>query len=268
MNDDVFKPLMGDTFRFSCHKGISCFTECCAKLHLILTPYDILRMKNQLGLSSDEFLERFTDTDIKSHRRFLMIILKMRDDDKKSCPFVTKKGCSIYEDRPGACRLYPIGRAARMVDANDKNDAKDKFFLVEESHCFGFREEKIWTLEEWLSHEGMSEYTAMNDKWLAIIGSQKSLGPKEAIQKKLQMFFMASYNLDKFREFIFQGRFFDLFDVDQGLKERLKNDDVALMGFAFDWLKFSLFGDKTIQLKSQALADLIPSKTHPQRIGL
>jgi hypothetical protein len=60
---------------------------------------------------------------------------------------------------------------------------------------------------------------------------------------------MASYNLDRFREFIFKSRFFELFDVDPDTQEGLASDDVALMQFAFRWLKFSLFGDKTMQLK-------------------
>ncbi len=248
-DDEVFRPLTGDTFRFSCHKGISCFNECCAKLRLILTPYDVLRLKNRLGLSSDEFLDKYTETDMSSHRRFPMARLKMRDDEKRTCPFVTEAGCRIYEDRPGACRLYPVGRASRMVVVDGEKNTRDKFFLVDEAHCFGFKEERLWTLEEWLGHEGVNEYNAMNDKWLEIIGSQKSLGPEEVIQKKVRMFFMASYNLDKFREFIFQGRFFDLFHVDQDLMERLGNDDAALMGFAFDWLKYSLFGEKTMRLK-------------------
>ncbi|MCP4681195.1 MAG: YkgJ family cysteine cluster protein [Desulfobacterales bacterium] len=252
-NNEVFRPLTGDTFHFNCHKDISCFTECCAKLRLILTPYDILRMKNRVGLTSDEFLDKFTDTDMTSHHRFPMVKLKMRDDEKKTCPFVTEEGCSIYEDRPGACRIYPIGRAARMVGADGEESADDKFFFVEESHCLGFREERLWTLEEWLGHEGVSQYNTMNDKWLEIIGGDKNLGTKDAVKKKVRMFFMASYNLDRFRDFIFQSRFFDLFDVDQGLKEAMKSDDEALISFAFDWLKFSLFGDKTIQLRSQAL---------------
>ena len=100
-----------------------------------------------------------------------------------------------------------------------------------------------------MRHEGVSEYNSVNDKWLEIIGSRKSLGPKETIEKKVRMFFMASYNIDKFRGYIFQGRFFDFFNVDQQLKERLKTDDVALVGFAFDWLKFSLFGENTLKLR-------------------
>lgn len=249
MNDEVFKPLTENTFHFRCYKGISCFNECCAKLHLILTPYDVLRLKNRLGLSSDDFLDEYTDTDMKANRRFPMARLKMRQDEKRTCPFVTKEGCRVYEDRPGACRLYPVGRAARMVGADDETNTKDKFFLVEEAHCFGFQEDRLWSLEEWVGHEGVSEYNEINDKWLEIIGSKKSLGPKEAIQKKVRMFFMASYNLDKFREFIFQSSFFDLFEVSSELKEQLKSDDEMLLGFAFDWLKFSLFGEKTLQMK-------------------
>ena len=90
----------------------------------------------------------------------------------------------------------------------------------------------------------------MNDQWIGIITSPKSLGPNTHLPQKHQMFFMASYNLDKFRDFLFKSGFFDRFQVDSDLKEKLSKNDTALMLFAFDWLKFSLFGEKTIQLKS------------------
>jgi len=64
------------------------------------------------------------------------------------------------------------------------------------------------------------------------------------------MFFMASYNLDKFRDFLFKSGFFDRFEVDSDLKKKLPDNDTTLMLFAFDWLKFSLFGEKTMQLKT------------------
>lgn len=70
------------------------------------------------------------------------------------------------------------------------------------------------------------------------------------------MFFMASYNLDRFREFVFKSKFFELFDVETDIKERLASDDVSLMKYAFDWLRFSLFGDKTMQVKPQTTANI------------
>ena len=51
-----------DTFYFSCHPGIDCFTQCCQDVNILLTPYDIARMKNRLGMTSTEFLERHTKT--------------------------------------------------------------------------------------------------------------------------------------------------------------------------------------------------------------
>jgi len=47
-------------FRFKCHKGLNCFTRCCCNITIFLTPYDILRMKNSLNISSGEFLANYT----------------------------------------------------------------------------------------------------------------------------------------------------------------------------------------------------------------
>ncbi len=244
---DLFKPFSHENpFCFECHPGVPCFTECCARLRLLLTPYDILRMKNRLGIPSDQFLEKYTETFMDQHLRFPMVKLNMNREKGGHCPFVTESGCTIYEDRPEACRLYPVGRASAMVDR--EINAREKYFIVGESHCLGFNEKREWTLEEWLSHEGVKEYKAMNDQWLGIMTSQKSLGPKAHITRKHQMFFMASYNLDKFREFLFGSRFFDHFEVSEDLRKGLGEDDVALMKFGFDWLRFSLFGEKTLKM--------------------
>ncbi|MCF8129619.1 MAG: YkgJ family cysteine cluster protein [Deltaproteobacteria bacterium] len=245
---NVFKPFSDeDPFQFDCHPGISCFTECCAKLRLLLTPYDILRMKNRLNISSDQFLDQYTDTLLDPHSRFPMVKLRMGEGKGHRCPFVSPKGCSIYEDRPEACRLYPVGRAS--APAARETETREKYFVVNETHCCGFREEKKWSLKEWLNHEGVKEYKTINDQWMGIMTSSKSLGPKDHIPRKHQMFFMASYNLDKFRAFLFQSKFFDHFEVNNELKERMETDDVALLRFGFDWLRFSLFGEKTLPVK-------------------
>ena len=237
-----------NVFRFRCHKDISCFTECCAKLRLILTPYDIIRIKHRLKIRSEVFLDKFTDSFFEKSQRFPLVQLKMQEDLEKTCPFVTKKGCSIYEDRPGACRLYPVGKASSMVKG--KKDGLKKFFMVKEPHCRGFEEDRSWKLDDWINHEGIEEYDIFNDKWFEIITSRESLGEEDHVTKKHQMFFMASYNLDKFRDFLFKSGFFDRFQVDPDLKGKLYGNDTTLMLFAFDWLKFSLFGEKTLQLKS------------------
>lgn len=247
----LLRPLAEEGFHFRCHKGISCFTKCCARLRLVLTPYDIVRMKRRLGISSDEFLEQYTDVVADQSIRFPMVKLKMSSGENQGCPFVSVQGCTIYEDRPGACRLYPLGRASTFVDGHDL--AREKYFVVNEEHCLGFREGREWSLNEWLVHEGVLEYQVMNDQWLQVVTSRRSLGERSTVSRKLQMFFMASYNLDRFREFLFGSRFFHMFKVPSDLKETLASDDVELMKFAVEWLKFSLFGERTLKPRSDHL---------------
>jgi uncharacterized protein len=249
-SEELLHCLGGNTFAFSCHKEIRCFNKCCAALQLLLTPYDILRLKNRLGMSSGQFLEAHTTTRFDRHPRFPMVLLKMALDASQACPFVSSDGCTVYDDRPGACRIYPLARAAQKADP--EKAVREKFFVVKEEHCKGFEEERAWTVESWMSDQGLDEYNGMNDRWLEIISSSRSLGSKEDIPRKLQMFFMVSYNLDRFRAFLFGSRFFQLFQVPDEVRHGVENDDVALMSFGFDWLKFSLFGLPTVQPKSPA----------------
>jgi len=242
--NEVFQPFTGKTFQFNCHPKVPCFNQCCAKLRLILTPYDIVRIRKRLRITSGEFLEQYTDTLLREHPRFPMIKLKMKEGKGQRCPFVTRQGCSIYEDRPGACRLYPIGRASMLV--SETTHARENYFFVREPHCKGFMEDKTWTLEEWISHEGLPTYMDMNDRWLAILNSPKSLGSDEYLAKKHKMFFMASYDMDRFRRFIFESRFFSLFEISPEEKEELSSNDEDLLLFAYKWLRFSLFGEKTL----------------------
>jgi hypothetical protein len=132
---------------------------------------------------------------------------------------------------------------------NHKEEAREKFFLVRESHCKGFSEDKEWTALEWMANEGVDEYNKMNDQWLRILTSRKNIGEKSEVPRKVQMFYLASYNLDKFRDFVFKSRFFDRFDVAPETKEEIATSDTALMGFAIDWLWFSLFGENTMKVR-------------------
>ena len=241
--DDPFQPLEGDTFQFACHPGVSCFNQCCADLNLILTPYDILRLKNRLGLSSDRFLDMHTTTSTEDQDRFPKVMLRMSETPGRPCPFVRPEGCSVYEDRPGACRIYPIGRGSAK-------GGREFYFVVKEDHCLGFTQERKWIVEEWLADQGVDEYNTINDLWMEIITSRASMGPPEQLMKKMQMFFMVSYNLDRFRDFVFKSRFLELFNLDAELVDQAREDDVTLLKLGFDWLRFSLFGEKTMPLKN------------------
>ena len=242
---EFLTPVSGGKFKFSCHRGIECFNKCCANLRLVLTPYDIIRIKNRLGLSSEEFLKRYTVQKPDENAWFPLLKLKM-DDKTLTCPFVTPGGCSIYEDRPGACRIYPLGRAARK--AIDEK-AREYYFIVSESHCLGHNESREWTVPKWREDQGIDTYNEMNDLWMEIVTNANALVQKEISGKKLQMFYMASYNLDSFKKFVFETRFLDLFDVESDVIEGIEKDEVELMKFALRWLRFTLFGEGTLKIR-------------------
>jgi hypothetical protein len=54
--------MEGDAvIRFRCRKDIDCFNACCKNIDIMLTPYDIVRLKTRLGITSTEFLREYTE---------------------------------------------------------------------------------------------------------------------------------------------------------------------------------------------------------------
>jgi len=243
-------PLEDGRFRFACHPDVPCFTECCRDLRLLLTPYDILRLKNHLELTAREFLDGYTSSDFDEQRRLPMVFLQMGDDERKTCPFVTSEGCQVYEDRPSACRIYPIARASRMHRTH--GTVQESYFVLRESHCRGFEEDRHWTVEEWTGDQGLDDYHTMNNRWMEIITHPKVVNGPPPSTRQQQMFFMASYNLDAFRDFVLGSRFLTLFEMGEEEKEALSSSEEALLLLAFRWLAFSLCGQPTLTMKGHS----------------
>lgn len=248
---ETLEPLpSGEGFRFGCHPSVRCFTDCCRDLRLLLTPYDVLRVKRALEMDSTAFLDRHTVQDTDPIWKIPVVRLKMEEDPVRACPFVTEAGCRIYADRPGACRAYPLGRAVRRSPSGPSAfSLEEEHFLVREPHCFGFQEDTLWTAAAWMKDQGLLVYNEMNDLWMAFLsrykpGNRESLSPPQ-----WSMFFMACYSLDRFREFVFGTRFLSLFSVPEEQKEKLRESDEALLQFAYTWLAYCLFGDPVLELR-------------------
>lgn len=246
----VFEPFTDKTFCFECYPGVTCFTRCCQDLKLHLTPYDIMRLTEHLSLSSIEFIDRFTFQEIDSHFGYPRLFLLMREKDNK-CPFLTSQGCTVYKARPGSCRLYPIGRATRIrPDGHEKME--EQFFVVREDHCQGFLEQKMWTVQDWMNNQEVIAYNDFNDLWMTIITRLPHSQSEQELQKKLKMFYLASYQLDDFLKFVLQSRFFEKFELDGEIVQRIKNNDrLELLKLSMRWLRFSLFSDQTLAIKTR-----------------
>lgn len=228
-----------DTFTFSCHKKIRCFTQCCRDLDIVLTPYDIIRLKNRLGLSSGEFLAHYTASHIGPRSGLPVVNLKMENNAKQNCPFVTPKGCSVYSDRPGACRSYPLGRVA--VKRRETQKQEEFFLLVREPHCLGFNEKTEWKVTDWINDQEINTYNTMNDLLMEVISIKNQNGRDSLSREKQELFYTACYDLDRFKEFITEEAFPKIHHVESDVIKKAITDETTLMRFALKWLSKTLF---------------------------
>ena len=253
------KLTLDSKIKFRCHPGVSCFTACCGGIKIILTPYDILTLKKRLGIAAHEFLQKYTTPVYLEKTDMPGVAIKLREEDNK-CPFVTPEGCTVYTDRPSACRYYPVGMADFHEGGADRSeeeqvDLEDKFFfVVKEDHCKGFDEDKEWTVREWREDQGVDVRDEMNKEWLRLVMRRKSFGHQATLSEQAKrMFFMASTDLDHFRTFIFESSFLDTYELDQETIDKIREDDVELMHFSFKYLAATLFGAQTMKVKSDKI---------------
>lgn len=239
-------------FRFRCHKDISCFTKCCSNIDIMLTPYDIVRLKNRLGISSDEFLANYTYIEIDEKTSHPFIFLRMNEDKERKCPFVTTDGCTIYSDRPANCRYYPVGQASlkKMDEKINEPITEEFYFFIKEPHCLGFNENMEWTIKSWRDDQGVDVYDDVNRGWKEIL-FRRNLPGHSLDEKKQKAFYMACYDVDRFRRFVFESKFLEMFDIDEETLKRIKNDEVELMKFGFEYTKYILMMQETLKLKTK-----------------
>jgi uncharacterized protein len=105
--DDAFHTIHEEVFEeFDC---LEC-ANCCKTTSPIFYQNDIERVAKSLRMKPGEFVEKYLRVD------------EDRDYVLKSspCPFLGPDNyCSVYEDRPKACREYPHTNRKKMVQITD-----------------------------------------------------------------------------------------------------------------------------------------------------
>ena len=230
-----------ETFCFDCNPQVPCFNRCCAELTLPLTPYDVARLRRHLGIDSEEFLSAFAAMRSFPDTGFPLPMLRMLQGPGEPCPFVGPAGCSVYEDRPGACRCYPLGRGTKMAGGG----VSERFFLVREDHCHGFDQGSTRTPRQWFADQELEDYNAANDRYMRLMAMVRATGkPLEA--RLVTMSVLCLYQLDKFRELITRMRIFEHVDADAARQAAVMEDspvgDAAALDFGLDWMELVIFG--------------------------
>jgi hypothetical protein len=239
VNDNLIPIKTDEPFRFECSPKVTCFNECCRDLNQFLYPYDILRLKNGLGLSSGEFLERYTTQHIGPESGLPIVALKTTDAVELTCPFVTEKGCCVYSDRPASCRTYPLVRA--ISRNRETGMVNEHFMLLKEPHCLGFDTPSSQTVPQWINNQEIGIYNHFNDQMLEIIYLKNQLQPGMLDLKSRHRFYVALYDLDRFKIQAFKTKLLDNLDVDAQKMTAAEIDDTALLEVAMRWVKQVLF---------------------------
>lgn len=255
MNDQVkdfpegMVPLGNSEFQFSCHPGVDCFTVCCRNVDMILYPYDIIRLKQALGIDSEEFLRAYTVLEKGDNPYFPTVKLRLTEDDDKACPFLKSTGCSVYNDRPSACRTYPLERAVDRSRVGSIN--AEYYFLTKHPYCHGHNEDNSQTVNRWIRNQKLIDYNTMNELWAEIdtVFSQNPWQGEGFAGEKQQLAFMACYNIDGFRRFAEQHMLLKHFKLDKDFKKRIAKEDGEMLKFSFQWLKLILTGKSSLLRK-------------------
>ena len=265
-NSPVVPTMVADShvIEFSCHKGIGCWNACCSNIDISLTPYDVLRMKKRLGVTSTEFLKDYT-VPYEMEKDGIAGIKFRPVENGTACRFMKPEGCDIYSDRPTACRYYPV--ALLSMRKQDEYVDRDSYAIVKEDHCKGHDEKRSLSIADYRKEQGLEEYDELARGWRQLVLKKKSSGPaigKPSLRSR-QLFFMACYDVDRFREFVFSSSFTNLFELKQDEKDLFATDDIALMQFAFRFLRQVMFGEESISLNAEAAQERL-AKVQEKRL--
>lgn len=244
------KPLRGaDRFTFQCRPELSCFNRCCRNLNLFLYPYDVLQLKHGLGMSADAFLEKYVDVVMRKGNYFPDVLLKMSENADHACIFSDSSGCRVYQDRPFTCRTFPVEYGLEYPGQNRKPELIG-FFRPPE-FCQGRYETHAWTLQTWSGDQGAAKHQQMSRKWSEVKQLFRSdpWGREGPQGNRAKMAFMASYNMDAFRAFVFESSLLKRYKVKAELLKKIRRSDLDLMLFGFDWIKLFVWGIQTPKIR-------------------
>jgi len=126
--------------------------RCCRDKVITLSPYDVIRIARELGISTGETVRRHT------LRRGSIL----RFTSEGGCSALDGTRCTVHWGRPLACRLYPLGLE------RDDNGGENFIRLEPAPGSIGVYGE-CGSVDEFLEAQGVSEYLAMNERYRKLL---------------------------------------------------------------------------------------------------
>lgn len=149
-----------DLLQLACGSA-GCSANCCTKsAPIILNPYEIALMCRESGISYEDLLD-VVETD---RAKAFPLVMLPRDP---ACHFWTSKGCRIYQSRPLACRLYPLGRVF--------DHGRSHIVQPELNICSGLVSSPAGTVGNYLASQDVEIQIRMADRWIEFVSDIEQL---------------------------------------------------------------------------------------------
>ncbi|MCR5033715.1 MAG: YkgJ family cysteine cluster protein [Lachnospiraceae bacterium] len=187
-----------DMARVACGDCAGC-SKCCHEMTdtIKVSPYDLFLLRQGLGLSFEQLLERYLDLTVD--HGVILPHLAMEGEDEH-CVFLGENGrCTIHPYRTGLCRTFPLGR-------NYDNETHALTYFVLEGACYKKDQTKV-KVKKWLDTPRLAEYEAYLVDWhyyvkdlqersMELLSSGKQEEAKALAMALLQQFYYAEYDLE------------------------------------------------------------------------
>jgi Fe-S-cluster containining protein len=149
-----------DLLQLACGSA-GCRANCCTKsAPIILNPYEIALICRESGMSYEDLLD-VVETD---RAKAFPLVMLPRDP---ACYFFTAKGCRIYQARPLACRLYPLGR---VFDHGQSHIVQPELNI-----CSGLVSSPAGTVGQYLAGQDVDLQIRMADQWIDFVSDIEQL---------------------------------------------------------------------------------------------
>jgi len=193
-----------DMVRLLCDDCRGC-SACCEHMddHIVLDPYDICSIYKATGMDFKELLAKeYIAIALKDGLAYPY--LKMNKAD--TCSFLIDHRCSIHANRPGLCRLFPLGRIYEDGDFS---------YFLQKDEC-GYKNRAKCRIEDWLGVEDLDSYEEYIRVWHAfhtyMVSKVNEYGDDVESRGKLISLF-----LEYFFIMAYDGDFYSI------IKERINN---------------------------------------------
>ena len=186
-----------DMVKADCGGCVGC-SMCCRDMvdTIVLDPLDVWHLTNRLGLPFEEMLDKQLMLDVFDG----LILPRLKESrETEGCPFLDGDGrCSVHADRPGFCRIFPLGRYYENGDFT---------YILQVKECP--RPKTKIKVKKWIDIPDMDKNRKFINQWH---GLQKEMQDRlaqceEVLQKNLTLQFLKIFYLTPYTKDDFYAQF-------------------------------------------------------------